>query len=797
MPRQTFIWTALPNGTKQLLPSSLEVGLTLSVFVTPRLQHSVGETRPLTLADFPDLHNWPETVNQMQFLVTFDRGVPLPAAKVSLLGVPADPDRWGALFKTDLRVEPYRFDDHSGDTWLSYPAGELARRIREGYVDATSPDAGGGVELLELVGLLERLLFEKLTLPIVVPPALRPLIDALPDPAIIADLRSLTGILGTIGGEPPVHIPGLPPVTIPGLPPVGLPPVGIPPVDIPGVPPVVGPGIPPVGTPPLGTIRNPLSEFMGFHMPPLRKERPERLPENRLRQLLDFHEIVSALGDYPAVLRALGLVVDLTIAVPPDLAEALLSAHTVQVRPVRLPTVGQIQTLDVSPATGCFLDGDLFLAAPRPQDPETARGLLDLADGRYQVEQFDIDGTMFKIQGEERSVASLAGTLNPTMPKDVGFPALRTAGITVVRDDLAERFARKAQQAKARNAVVETAERAGLVSADAGDVFAEDLTAGYRVDVWDDVSATWHSLHKRETDFAFVGSQPDASMPNVENEGMTQLVATKHPTPEDPSRVPAGTTAPILVSPAVLTWEGWSLSVPRPGRHITNPDPDPRHSATNERPTDPDRRALNGVNLSVSNRTTSGSGLPRLRIGRTYRLRARLVDLAGNSRRHDEADLSVRPEGLPQSSEAIRYGRFEPVGTPFVLLDRPPREGESVEWIVARSDPLDSESLAASDAATHRDFVPPRIGQLLAEQHGMLDTPGGKLDGSPEMYELLKKRDRGEFLAVPALPAHGTHVKRVPLEGPLKIPYLPDPMARGVLFVGLPGAPSATMPDQT
>ena len=67
--------------------------------------------------------------------------------------------------------------------------------------------------------------------------------------------------------------------------------------------------------------------------------------------------------------------------------------------------------------------------------------------------------------------------------------------------------------------------------------------------------------------------------------------------------------------------------------------------------------------------------LPRLRFGHNYRIRARLVDLAGNSLRLDDPDVGA----LEQATDAIMDGRFEPVDPPALVLTRRVTEAKSLE----------------------------------------------------------------------------------------------------------------------
>src|SRR5690606_9879361 len=73
--------------------------------------------------------------------------------------------------------------------------------------------------------------------------------------------------------------------------------------------------------------------------------------------------------------------------------------------------------------------------------------------------------------------------------------------------------------------------------------------------------------------------------------------------------------------------------------------------------------------------------LPRLRFGRTYRVRARAVDLAGNSLALDEVTTAQS-----RATGRTIYRRFEPVSPPTLVHRRPVTEGEWIEHLVIRSD---------------------------------------------------------------------------------------------------------------
>ncbi|MGI8807941.1 MAG: hypothetical protein ACR2KK_08900 [Acidimicrobiales bacterium] len=210
-----------------------------------------------------------------------------------------------------------------------------------------------------------------------------------------------------------------------------------------------------------------------------------------------------------------------------------------------------------------------------------------------------------------------------------------------------------------------------------GPLFAEDLLAGCRVDVFDGAAKAWQSLCRRKVKFDFLdppaaalGSTPPPPLA-VTREGLVEVAAT-------------GTDEQLATTAALATWEGWSLSAPKPGRALRPDSPDrpdpsaPPPAEMIDTPNVPPTRLRVGITSTVEPGT-----LPRLRFGHGYRLRARAVDLAGNS-------LPFQPQELahaPDTTREIRYARFEPVPSPVVVLRKEPGPGESAERLVVRSVP--------------------------------------------------------------------------------------------------------------
>ncbi|MBI3979029.1 MAG: hypothetical protein HY331_12670 [Chloroflexi bacterium] len=91
--------------------------------------------------------------------------------------------------------------------------------------------------------------------------------------------------------------------------------------------------------------------------------------------------------------------------------------------------------------------------------------------------------------------------------------------------------------------------------------------------------------------------------------------------------------------------------------------------------------------------------------------------------------------------------------------------------------------------------MPPKVSELLAEEHGMFDTPTG-LDKAA--YQTIISRESGTFKAIDGtLPPDGAADPEnysLPFfdVDHLAVPYLPDPIAAGAAFAGLPGLLAGT-----
>ena len=250
---------------------------------------------------------------------------------------------------------------------------------------------------------------------------------------------------------------------------------------------------------------------------------------------------------------------------------------------------------------------------------------------------------------------------------------------------------------------------------------------GYRIDIWEDVSKQWHSLCQRKARYDIGEGTAVIDVPA--EEGTVRLAATT-------SSDPASNQDIIWLHETLVAWPGWSLCAPPLGRtigHDLETHTDPVKDAEPEVPP--------GLRLRSEFNVLPGS-LPRLRYGRRYWLRARVVDLAGNSLDLQTKDFG--PENPGQNAQP--YYRYEPISAPAIALLKPtpatvdaPAEGESMERMAVRSfNDTPTLNSVPTPQRTRRVAVPSRTTQRDAEQHGVLDHTGA-ID--PALFAMLAAKD--------------------------------------------------------
>lgn len=729
MAKQTLLWTALPNGY-----TSDGKLLRVSLLLSPRLD---AQADPQKLASFPDFVDWPATIASTVFVINFGGGF----VKISgntfagknriddRLGRP-DSGVWSALLPDTTFVQGYEFRDLSKNQVLSFPSSNIDNLVRNLY---TSLASAAKDDLPKVSTIMNDATW-------------RPVLDTIrrmdQDDRFVDfknGVRNPAAQFEAFARGELNRLPG---------------------------------------------IAKDLALFQLFHTPPSRSrieryakprdeaqaraqwltyERTDLPKPNQFKDQIDFHQIVTAMNQYPTLLRRLGLVVDVLIrrdAFTPSPSAALWVD-------VELP---QGSGSGVPQRTRTLLDDKRFQAIPRTTsragDYKIVNGLLDLDPKLFNLLQTDVDGAGIKVMNFARSLVIMRDEKDQQADpvnkheREAGAPSLRNSGLMLVHngraDMLKNAFDRQKQfnDKTATNQVVELS--------------AEDLVRGFRIDIWDDVTKQWHSLCQREADFDINDGEVAINVP--EEEGTVRLAATTSPDKTSNQDL-------VWLHEMLVAWNGWSLCAPPPGQTIGHDEDDHTDPVT-----DPETEVPPGLRLRTAFKAIRGS-LPRLRYGRSYWIRARVVNLAGNSLTPSPKDLGAEDP----KKNARPYLRYDPISAPAIALFKPspasvekPLEGESMERIAVRSfnnTPADNSVTAIQRA--RRVAVPSRTTVKEAEHHGMLDR-GGEVD--PTFFTMLTEKD--ESLTEEKIPMAGPLSEEPPVETPFAamqddeaLPYLPDPLA--------------------
>jgi hypothetical protein len=742
MARQSLVWTALPNG----FTTPDRTGLRISVMLSPRLdpQDPLGKIGKLGLF-FPDWEDWPQTLSTARFDVTYNgQTVSIPATTLAgpdrldaSIGV-ADSAVWKAVFDATTSVKGFKYTDLSPSVLLSYDAVVMAHTIENLYRD------------------LARAAIDRM-------PRVTELLETERWRGFIGGVRALDGSSvdrRTGLRDPHRQFDALRRGSLKGS--------------------------------------DTLGHFQLFHTPPAasvvrqeprrdddriegrwREHRRTDLPKREdIVETIDFHQIVAAMGSYPTLLRRLGLVVDLVIA-PAGFTSA--AAADLSVKVVFPAGVLQVpRTSDGVPATRTRLSATHFDAVPDPAaDTPLANGLLDLQPARFRLLQLDVDGAGLKAMNFARSLGRRLDVETRVDPvtrheDEIGAPSLRTAGLMLVQQQRADILSGRFDGNKTRNGQLESQLSGAAATVK---LHAQDLVRGFRIDVWDSVTGRWHSLCRRTARYE-LGNSPIVVDIAPEEESTVRLAATR-------SSDETANTDILYVHEALVSWSGWSLAARPPGRAIGIDDKVDKSRDNSEAETPP------GVNFKSSFVPVKGS-LPRLRFGRSYWIRARAVDLAGNS---------LAPQAQDYGNEqplvhARLYLRYEPVAAPVIALlsqsgtIEGPLEGESMNRIAIRSfNDTAADNLVPTPQFAHRVAAPPRVSGRDAELHGKLDAQG-KVDAG--LFSVLAHEKDID----PRDPLAAIREEKLLTQGPLDtapaqttfavyekeraLTYLPDPLATEV-----------------
>jgi hypothetical protein len=755
---QTLMWTVLPNGV--YLGSDGSKVLRASVFVSPRLQLDIGDPlggTPLGYwADFMKdaSANWAASAKELKFRVEVASSSALSAvttidsSKVKVLTTP-EPALWAKFFKIETLVKRYEFDDIGQMKLASFSQAAMYASLKKLYsYTATQP----GVVSASAFPLPETLLK---------PP----------------------------GSRSSMLMASLPPEERPQS----------------------------LGVRVSAQAEQLWADFNRFSQPFPRNARLSA--QAQAVPVLDFHALIGSLANYPALLRRLGLIVDLEFPLSSDVE----SKDRVRVTPEWPDGVHKPGTPDMSialthqdgsPWTAYVCQSSAAGVGPRfeakPKDPTRMRhGMMVLRDAGNDPDKdltavinVDVQNAAMRAQALAASAAAAVrkaeaqgiqlprkGYLALEDPAEgMALPALGHASLGVSVKDQKEQVQKSIEESKSKNEQLSSSQFAAIVN------WAEDVTRGYRVDVWDNATSKWRSLCRRSTTYR-IGNDVITWPGNrtaLLDEGWVQL-GTLSAVGVDPQNPGSGKQADINVTDSLFTWTGWSLVVPRPGKALLDGI---ETKLAREYTTVVDGRAVTYplgdygykyMPLSLEMAVPAGS-LPRMRFGYTYQFRARAVDLAGNS--ITTSDLSATSgrlralaEDVTVASRPIENRRFDPVKPPIVHIVEAMKLRESPLEVVIRSN---YDKPPAEKGKRH--MFPPRSSVAMAELQGAFDKSTGPVDSSSSTHKFVSTLDKYDF------PMDSNREQKPLASIPARPPYIPEIQSRGAALVGLPGVKAVASP---
>lgn len=688
-------WTALPNGIADGAGT-----LKISVLVSPRLMDTPPTSQRLTLAQFPNWLDWPAILASLRFRVKIDN----VARPITSVGSSARSEMWRALFPPSTFVRSYIYDDKLREfaSIISNPVADIAGYVTSAYAAYAAGALSGlpttfenAIQALD-AGLITFTPEQRRALDgFDAAGAHRqpPNDDTALEMKLSAAMKDERNRKRTDAGSVLRQFSSSRTV--------------------------------PVGRP--ASLGAALDHLVAFHRTYHQtSRRPEDSPPDiapdaeALRKEIDFHQVTSSLAQYPVVARAAGLVIDLEIR-----RSSISNGPHVMELEVEWPANGSPAPVemqpDLRPPINVMLSPRTFEARPGPADTELTGRWLKLRNSAHHLVDVNTDDAGFKFEGFLRGLEtnislvakgtrgfyeSTVSDLDFEPRMDVaGVPSLSTGGLIVTRDAHADVLVSRLKRSNAIESAASNQTQGGTNAMPA--LNAGDTVRGYRVDVFDSVIGAWFSLCRRDGTYTLPRNAP-LSFATTDEEGMVGMSVSSFPD--------ANNNKSARISDELFSWKGWSLCAPKPGTAVFPWDTRPEAAPNVAQPAD--------LELTTKFSVTPGT-LPTLRFGRTYKMRVRLVDLAGNSVAF--AGTDVQPSDA--ASELRLYPRYEPVGSPDVALVQSaadielPGDGENAGLLAIRSfnDTTDLNTVPTTQQA-RRYLLPPRVELEFAELQGVMDT---------------------------------------------------------------------------
>ncbi|MEM8486902.1 MAG: hypothetical protein AAF564_15220 [Bacteroidota bacterium] len=868
MPDQHLIWTVLPNGIQNNM-------LRASIFMTPRLYD--GETLGAFFPSFPEFQNWPAIIKQAGL---FSLRVGDVTQQATLLSQP-DEGYWTSLFNANTPVIPYVREDYGSRTIKSYPVTQIMQVLRQEYnrVMLQSPteypvmslastvENDTRVSLKPFVSKIGRLgvatekirVREQLNQTRQIQPIGRAIATntisqiaaAIPDDEITEETVAFAMLdefydrkkrveAGELIDRSNNRLEGLT---------LADPPPALPDIDFHRVHGILGD---------YPEIMRTLGFVIDIEVPYTNGMLAEGTVE------LVAPDGINGIMLTERTHYQLNSQAGLFSAKPRDNAELEIEDGFLSLENPNLYDLTQVdvdgwalKTLGL--ATDQFNRANVFAASSVNVADQISTGNNAVNSGvnnvtlqqanNQQVNASQVLAAAPQGRDEQgRRPRTIPGNYREEANDTASLPAKRTTGLSVIKKDRALKLAASisanvtrfesvatqvnAIQAELPNQPFRRVNKLTNAPQPPEALYADDLVRGYRVDVFDEEKQQWYSLCKRRGRYR-INKDPNLDR-LINDEGYVKATALTQEEDDEEN---------AYIHESLFQWDGWSLVAEKPGMTIV---PGEVKDQIEDQSTVSDKRYENvgrvkhttpdAFDLETWFVPEPGS-LPRLRFGKDYRLRARTVDLAGNS----------LPASVPDSSHATEkscYIRHEPLSSPVVVPRSIITEGEGLERMVIRSNYNQTPAEYVQDmnvqkalsiyqhiyeSFNDRHIAPPKTSQQMAELHGAFEAAMGGGKNYQQWFNIAVK-ESGTFndpnivdintgqknlqvpniqlITPPGVPPDqavgsleelrtgdplgpGQYVIHTGEE--LMLPYLPDFVARGASFVGLPGVPEGSV----
>ncbi|WP_423129528.1 hypothetical protein [Gaoshiqia sp. Z1-71] len=760
---QEIIFTTLPHQRTKVNGEDM---LKLSVFVSVKLS----TPNDTTLSEFEDIMAWPQKVLNAGFRFRLQNGTLLDA---QLLAEQLDPDLYHVIFHKDIKVDDFKEEENlSARRIYSFPMKHVQDFILQTYTQEAVINPTQKVTPEKFVdelnlGAISRIKLNPQT------------IQQVSQPRRTSALKAQNLMMKQVDSDRQLR----------------------------------------------ATIqqnkfkrferqmdpKNDFTQLRQFHR--VDRQAGPKLQIQLKKPSFEFHDILSAITSFPQIMRKLGFVLDFIV----PYNASIPAKGTIQLVPEGLVFDEEGTTVSI-PATAYEITNSGFYIGDKT-DSIFKQGFVKINTDNFAVVQVDADGTALKTSNmaenkvqeiarfyEVRANLSVSSMLKAKEmeevepPKDEGLPFMRSAGIAITKNGMAEHvFTRVQNNIQIKQSFVSASPQImqvqpkmliqGVVpqiyqlkvKEPVKVLYSNDVIQGYQMDIaYDDDPNKWYSLHQRQDEYSWFDEQnnPHKIEGIHPDEGCIQLGMAEDPeNPED-----------VFVSETLARWEGWSLSVRKPGYAINESDDYELQEGETQKKDfvyksktqeaqkyafDPDL----DFRINAQSKIVAGT-LPKLRFGKNYRVRIRAVDLAGNS-----VPLLSQPEAPGETIRYnIRYMRYEPLASPIVLVGNELKDGEFLESMVIRSNydqsvgeyenshPVDGEKL---DDHSLRYLLPPKNSQQIAETHGMFEKAFSNPDMAKEIYQIITSHE-GLYQQ------DEKNKEKIYKPSEVEIIYLPDPMAAGV-----------------